>query len=97
MSNLMLAPIRTRQSAADSWKRARNAVRFAREFPHVAERELRTAAYWRESAQFWRSQAELDAFVPQVVEERRWVSSPSWEAELELLLGCPIAIAAEVE
>jgi hypothetical protein len=97
MTSKTLAPIRTRQSAADSWKRARNAVRFAREFPHCAEREMRTAQYWKESAQFWRSQAELDAAPAVIVEERRWVSSPSWEAELELLFGCPVAVAAEVE
>ena len=97
MSNLMLAPVRTRQSAADSWKRARNAVRFAREFPHCAERELRTAAYWRESAQFWIEQARLDAAPVAIVEERRWISSPTWEAELELLFGCPVAVALEVE
>lgn len=97
MSSKTLAPIRTRQSAADSFRRARNAINHAKMCPHVAERERRTAEYWIESGRFWRAEAERDAWVPVVAEERRWVSSPTWEAELELLLGCPIAIAAEVE
>lgn len=80
------------RSAADSYRRAAQARRHAARYPHCAERELRSAAYWVESAEFWRAEAARDAGRI----EPMWVL-PTWQQELEHMLGCPLAIAAEVE
>lgn len=89
---MKLSPNLLHRSAADAYRRAAQARRFAKRFPHVAERELKTAAYWVDSGRFWREQAALDEERPEPV----W-TQPTWEQELELLFGCPVAIAAEVE
>ncbi len=89
---MKLSPNLLHRSAADAYHRAAQARRFANRFPHVADRELRTSAYWVESAEFWKSEAERDAALAEPV----W-TKPTWEQELELLFGCPLAIAAEVE
>lgn len=47
-------------SAAASYRRAANCLRVARRFPHIADRELRSAAYWVGSAAYWRSQVQVD-------------------------------------
>jgi hypothetical protein len=84
-------------SAADAYRRARNCIHHSRLSPHTAERELRSAAYWRQSAEFWRSQAALDAQPVTLPPVRKWAVSVSWEDEIALLLTSPAAIAAEVE
>ena len=84
-------------SAADAYRRARNCRIHSKLSPWTAERELRSAAYWVESARFWKAEAAREAAPAPIIEERRWLRSVTWEAELEHLLGCPVAIAAEVE
>lgn len=87
-----LSPNILHRSAADAYRRAAQARRHAARYPHCAERELRSAAYWIDSAQFWRAEAARDAALPAPV----WVL-PTWSQELEHMLGCPLAVAAEVE
>jgi hypothetical protein len=87
---MKLSPNLLHRSAADAYRRAANARRFAARFPHVAERELRTAAYWVESGRFWQAEAARDAAAAEPV----WIM-PTWEQELEYLFGT--TAAAEVE
>lgn len=77
-----LSPNILRASACDAYRRARQARRHALRYPHTFEREMRSCEYWKESALFWRREAEMDECAPNPV----WIM-PTWEAELEYLFG----------
>jgi hypothetical protein len=61
---LRLSPNPLRVSAADSYRRARNALLAAQRNPATRDREMRSSDYWRRSAAYWRAQASLDSLFP---------------------------------
>lgn len=85
-------PLRT--NAADAYRRARACRIHARAYPHCAERELKSARYWIESAQFWRAEAAREARPVTLPPVRTWAVSVSWRDELEMLFR---TAPAEVE
>jgi hypothetical protein len=80
MRSIPLAPNPDHQAAALSYRRARNALIHSKLSPWMAERELESLRFWRESAEHHKSMAEYNATRP----VRTW-SFPTWRDEVNWL------------